>query len=103
MTLRVIPEGLAAAGAAVEALTSQLAAAQASALPFVSAVMAPAADPVSLQAALSLSAHGIQQTGVTAQGVAELGRAGFGVAESATSYTVGDTQAASSYAGQSAS
>lgn len=46
MTLRVVPEGLAAASAAVEALTARLAAAHASAAPVITAVVPPAADPV---------------------------------------------------------
>ena len=57
MTLRVVPEGLAAAGAAVEALTARLAAAHAAAAPAITAVVPPAADPVSLQTAAGFSAH----------------------------------------------
>ncbi len=56
MTLRVIPEGLTAASAAVEALTARLAAAHAGAAPLVTAVIPPAADPVSLQTAVGMSA-----------------------------------------------
>lgn len=55
MTLRVLPEGLAATSAAVEAVTAQLAAAHAVAAPVVSAVVPPAADPVSLGAAAVFS------------------------------------------------
>ncbi len=51
MTLFVVPEGLAAASAAVEALTARLASAYAGAVPVITAVMPPAADPVSLQSA----------------------------------------------------
>ncbi|MDY6996886.1 MAG: PE family protein, partial [Actinomycetota bacterium] len=51
MTLRVMPEGLTAASAAVEALTARMAAAHAAAAPTISAVVPPAADPVSLQTA----------------------------------------------------
>ncbi|MCZ9335834.1 PE domain-containing protein, partial [Klebsiella pneumoniae] len=43
MTLRVVPEGLTAAGAAVEALTARMAAAHAAAAPVVTAVLPPAA------------------------------------------------------------
>ncbi|MDR3659162.1 MAG: PE family protein [Mycobacterium sp.] len=97
MTLRVVPEGLTAAGAAVEALTAKLAAAQAAAGPLVTAVMPPAADPVSLQTAAQLSAHGAEHESVAAQGITELGRSGAGVAESGTSYATGDAAAAASY------
>src|ERR1700733_4417782 len=51
MTLRVVPEGLTAASAGVEALTARLAAAHAGAVPLIAAVAPPAADPVSLQSA----------------------------------------------------
>ncbi len=97
MTLRVVPEGLAATSAAVEALTARLAAVQAAAAPFITAVTPPAADPVSLQAALAFSARGAEHTGVAAQGAVELGRSGVGVGESGTSYATGDAQAAQSY------
>ena len=97
MTLRVVPEGLAAAASAVVSLTARLAAAHAAAAPLVNTVMPPAVDPVSLQTAVSLSAHGVQHTALAAQGVQELGRSGVGVGESATSYAAGDAQAAVSY------
>ena len=58
MTLRVVPEGLAAASAAVEAMTARLAAAHAAAAPAITAVVPPAADPVSLQTAAGFSAQG---------------------------------------------
>ena len=45
MTLPVGPEGLAAAPAQVEALSTQLSAAHAAAGPVISPVAAPAADP----------------------------------------------------------
>lgn len=97
MALRVIPEGLAATSAAVEALTARLAAAHAAADPVVSAVVPPAADPVSLQTAAGFSTHGTQHAAVAAQGVQELGRAGMGVGEAGTSYATGDAQAAATY------
>lgn len=97
MTLRVVPEGLAAAASAVEALTARLAAAHAAAAPAVTAVVPPAVDAVSLQTAASLSAHGTQHNTVAALGVEELGRSGIGVGQSATSYATGDAAAAASY------
>lgn len=97
MTLRVVPEGLTAAGGQVEALVARLAAAHAAAAPLVSAVLPPAADPVSLQSAGAFSSHGAQHNAVAAQGTMELGRSGVGVAESGTSYATGDAMAASSY------
>ncbi|BBX72754.1 cell motility protein [Mycobacterium shinjukuense] len=95
--LRVVPAGLAAASAAVEALTAQLAAAHAGAAPLISAVVPPAADPVSLQTAAGFSAQGSEHAAVAAEGVEELGRCGVGVGESGISYAVGDAVAASTY------
>ncbi|KUI22520.1 cell motility protein [Mycobacterium sp. GA-1285] len=97
MTLRVVPEGLAAAASAVEALTARLAAAHAAVAPAVTAVIPPAADAVSIQTAISLSAHGAQHNSIAALGVEELGRAGVGVGQSGTSYATGDAAAAASY------
>ena len=97
MTLRVVPEGLAAASADVETLTARLAAAHAGAVPLITAVAPPAADPVSLQSAAAFSVHGGEHAAVAAQSVEELGRSGVGVAESGSSYATGDTAAASSY------
>ncbi|MCV7150758.1 PE family protein [Mycolicibacterium pyrenivorans] len=97
MTLRVVPEGLTAASAAVEALTARMAAVHAAAAPLTSAVVPPAADPVSLQTAARFSAHGAEQQTVAAQAVEELGRSGVGVGESAASYASGDAMAASAY------
>lgn len=97
MNLNVVPEGLAAASAAVEALTARLAAAHAAAAPVIGAVVPPAADPVSLETATEFSLHGAEHTAVGAQAVEELGRAGTGVAESGASYTTGDIQAATTY------
>jgi hypothetical protein len=97
MTLRVVPEGLAATSAAVEALTARLAAAHAGAAPLITAVIPPAADPVSLQTAAGFSAQGAEHAAVAAQGIEELGRSGTGIGESGTSYAAGDQQAASTY------
>ncbi|UQX13645.1 PE family protein [Candidatus Mycobacterium methanotrophicum] len=97
MTLRVLPEGLTAADAAVEALTARLAAAHAAAAPLIMAVVPPAVDPVSLQTATGFSAAGGEHAAVAAQGVEELGRSGIAVGESGASYAVGDAAAASSY------
>jgi hypothetical protein len=97
MTLRVVPEGLAAASACVEALTARMAAAHAGAAPLITAVAPPAADPVSLQSAAGFSVHGGEHAAVAAQGVEELGRSGVGVGDSGLSYAAGDAAAASSY------
>ncbi|MGV0643640.1 PE family protein [Mycolicibacterium sp. XJ2546] len=97
MTLRVVPEGLTAASAAVEGLTARLAAAHAAAAPLVTTVVPPAADAVSLQTAVGFSTLGAQHNTMAAQGVEELGRAGVGVGESGASYAAGDAMAASSY------
>jgi hypothetical protein len=97
MTLQVVPEGLEAASAAVEALTARLAAAHAGAAPMITAVVPPAADPVSQQTALGFSAQGHEHTTVAAHGVEELGRAGVGVGESGANYAAGDAAAAGTY------
>jgi hypothetical protein len=97
MTLRVVPEGVAATSAAVEAITARLAAAHAGAVPLITAVVPAAADPVSLQTAVGFSAQGSEHAAVAAEGVEELGRSGVGVGESGVSYTAGDAAAASSY------
>ncbi|COU84217.1 PE-family protein [Mycobacterium tuberculosis] len=48
MTLRVVPESLAGASAAIEAVTARLAAAHAAAAPFIAAVIPPGSDSVSV-------------------------------------------------------
>jgi hypothetical protein len=97
MTLRVVPEGLTAASAAVEALTARLASAHAAAAPLIGVVLPPAADAVSLQTAAALSANGGRHEALAAEGVTELGRSGVGVGQSAASYASGDAQNASAY------
>jgi hypothetical protein len=97
MTLRVVPEGLAAACAGLEALTARLAAAHAVAVPVITAVTPPAADTVSWQSAIALSTRGAGHAAIGAQGVEELGRAGVGVGESGASYASGDAAGAASY------
>jgi hypothetical protein len=97
MTLRVVPEGLTAASAAVEALTARLASAHAAAAPLITTVLPPAADPVSLQTAAGLSAGGGRHEAIAAQGVQELGRSGIGVGQSGASYASGDAMNASAY------
>ncbi|OBH55827.1 cell motility protein [Mycobacterium colombiense] len=99
MTLRVIPEGLAATSAAVDAITAQLAAAHAAAAPVVSVVVPPAADPVSLAAAAVFSERGSQHSAAAAKGVEVLGRAGLGVSLAGVNYVAGDTAAAATYLG----
>jgi hypothetical protein len=97
MTLLVIPEGLAATSAAVEAITARLAAVHAAAAPVVSAVAPPGADPVSVQSAAQFSARGDQHTTAAAHGVGVLGRAGDGVGLAGVNYAAGDAAAASTY------
>lgn len=97
MTLRVVPEGLAATGAAVEAITARLAAAHLAAGPVISAVLPPGADAVSVQAALEFSASADQHEAAVARGVEVLGRAGVGVEQAGVNYAAGDAAAASTY------
>lgn len=97
MTLRVVPEGLAGASAAIEALTARLAAANAGAAPLITVVGPAAADPVSLQNAAGFSLRGGEHSAVAAQGADELGRAGVGVGDSGVRYAARDAAAAASY------
>ncbi|ERG69180.1 PE family protein [Segniliparus rugosus] len=97
MGLRVVPEGLEAVAATIEAVTAQLLAAQAQAGSVVSAIVPPAADPVSVEAAVGLAAHGAQQRAVEADGSQELGRSGLGVEQAAASYREGDALAVARY------
>jgi PE family len=97
MVLRVVTEGLAAASAGIEALTARLAVAHAGAAPLITAVVPPAADPVSLHSAAGFSVRGAEHDAVVTEGVEELGRSGVGVGESGTSYAAGDAAAAASY------
>jgi hypothetical protein len=99
MTLRVVPEDLAAASARIEVLTARLASAQAGSAPLITAVIPAAADPVSLQTAAGFSLLGGQHTVAAEQGAEELGRSGVGVAESGASYAARDAAAAASYHG----
>src|ERR1700730_9897446 len=99
MTLRVVPEGLASASAAVGGITARLAAAHADAAPLITAVVPSAADPVSLQTAAGLSAQGTEATAGGAEGVEQRGRAGVGVGASGASSAAGDAAPASSYSG----
>ncbi|EJO88720.1 PE family protein [Mycobacterium colombiense] len=99
MTLRVLPEGLAATSAAVDAITAQLAAVHAAAAPVVSVVVPPAADPVSLVAAAVFSERGSQHSAAAAKGVEVLGRAGLGVSLAGVNYVAGDAAGASTYLG----
>ncbi|ETW23466.1 cell motility protein [Mycobacterium gastri 'Wayne'] len=97
VTLWVVPEGLAGAAAAVEAFSARLAAAHAAAAPMISAVVAPAADPVSLSTAAGLSACGLEHVGVATEGVEELTRSGVGLGTAGISYAAGDSAAALTY------
>ena len=97
MTLRVLPEGLSTASAAIEALTARLAAAHAGAAPLITAVVPAAVDPVSLQTAAGFSVHGGEHAAAAVQGAEELGRSGVGVADAGASYAAGDAAAALSY------
>lgn len=86
-----------ATSAAVEAIAARLGAAHAAAAPAIAAVVPPAIDPVSLQAAAEFSEQGAQHTEAVAKGVEVLGRAGIGVGAAATNYATGDAAAAAAY------
>ena len=93
----MVPEGLAAASAEVEALAARLAAAHTVAAPAITAVVPPAIDPVSLQTAGAFSVQGQQHTAVAAQGVEDLAHAGIGVGRAGARYLAGDASAAARY------
>jgi PE family len=97
MTLRRVPEGLADGIAGVNALTARVVPADAGAIPWVTAVATPAADPVSVQGAAVSSAAGGEHTAVAAHGGKEVGCSGLGAGASGTRYPIGDAAAASSY------
>lgn len=97
MTLRVVPEALAGASAAIDALTARLAATNAGAAPLITVVAPPAADPVSLQNAAGFSVRGAEHSAAVAHGAQELGRAGVGVGDSGVRYAACDAAAAASY------
>jgi PE family len=61
MPLRVVPEGLVAASAAVETLAARLANAHGAVAPLITVVVPPAADPVSLQSGAHFSAAGTER------------------------------------------
>ncbi|HLR99320.1 MAG TPA: PE family protein [Mycolicibacillus parakoreensis] len=97
MTLRILPEGVAATGAAVQAIAAQLGALHAATAPVIGVVAPPAGDPVSVRAATDLSAQGAQHAAVGAYAAAVLGRAGVGAAEAGADYAGGDALAAATY------
>ncbi len=99
MTLQVVPEGLAATGAAIEAITARLMAAHASAASTVTVVTPPGADPVSVQSTAAFSARGDQHTTAATEGAAVLGSAGAGVGLAGAQYAAGDAAAAATYLG----
>ncbi len=86
MTFCVVPEGLAAHSAAVEALTTS-----------AGLNVSPTADPVSLSTAARFSSAGGEHAIVAGQGVQELGRSGVGVGESRTTVMPPVIGAAASY------
>jgi hypothetical protein len=78
-------------------LTAQLAAAHGAAIPAITAVVPPAADPVSLESATAFSAHGSRHAVVATEAAQVLGRSGIGVAESGANYAAREAAAAASY------
>lgn len=98
MILRVLPEGLIAASAEIEAITARLLAAHAAAAPAITAVVPPAVDPVSVQTAVELGLKADLHQSAAGDGAAELGRSAAGVADTATSYTEGDALGAAVFA-----
>lgn len=94
MHLEVIPESLAAAGAQADALGARLMSGDAAHLSICGAITPAGADPVSLKTKLGLTAEAVAHDVPAVQGSEEVLRSGFGLAESAESYTTGDMLAA---------
>ncbi|OSC41056.1 PE family protein [Mycobacterium decipiens] len=99
MTLRLEPEGLAAAGAALAAVTTWLATGHVASLPVLTGAVSTAANPVLRGIATVLGAWDDERAAIATNAIEELGRSGVGVAESGVSYAVGDAVAASTYVG----
>ncbi len=95
--LRVIPEGLAGASAAVAGLTARLAAAHAVAAPAITAVIPPTGGPGSVRNAGGVRAGGVEHSAMAPESSGGLGRSRVGVGEAGISYTVGDEAAAAGY------
>lgn len=91
MTPQTFLEGLGAVAAAiVEASVARLVSANANAASAVTAVVAPSADPVSMQMASAFNAVGGQYTAAINQGAEILGHFGPGVSISTSSHVVGE-------------
>lgn len=89
-TLEVVPEGLLALSARVDALAARLIAENVRHATQIAATAPPAADPVSIKTALGLQLQGAEHNTAAAMGNEELARSGLGIAEAAGSYLRGD-------------
>ncbi len=97
MNLDVVPEGLAAASAQAGALVTRLIAHNAVHAAAGSAVLPPGSDPVSVKTAAALLAGNTEHTVMAMMGNEEMGRSSMGVAESSTSYALGDNLGAAGF------
>lgn len=91
MELTVTPEGLQAASAQVAALTGRLLGANVAHAVVGTAIVPPGADPVSIKTALTLVGQTTIHQAAAAVGTEEMARSSVGVAETGTSYLLGDT------------
>lgn len=96
--LEVVPEGLAAASAQADALVARLVGVNASHAVAVGLILPPGADVPSVKVAANLQADGAAHQGMSAMGNEELGRSGMEIAESASSYMMGDTENVGAFA-----
>lgn len=97
MLLDVTPEVLGAASAQVTALTSRLVAANAAHMVATGMILPPGSDLPSIKTAASLIAKGAAHEVAAAMGNVELAGSAEGVAESGTSYTIGEGEGVAIY------
>jgi hypothetical protein len=95
--LDVTPEVLAAASTQVAALTGRLMAANAAHAVATGAILPPGSDLPSIKTAASLIAKGVAHETAAAMGNTELTSSSLGVAESASSYRIGEGEAVAIY------
>lgn len=95
--LNVVPEGLMAASMQVEALAARLVAANVAHAAVMATVLPPGSDIPSVKLSAALIGHGVQHETSAMLGNEELVRGGVGVAESGTSYLMGDLEGAGAF------
>ena len=97
MQLDVTPEALAAASAQVTALTARLIGSGAAQTVANGIIGPPGSDISSVRTAAFLKAKGAEHDAMATMGNAQLALSSYGVAESGTSYAIGEGEAVSIY------